>query len=132
MAWERSLEGCWAELWWGPAHVCYYLLWTWRWFHEPPLGWQVNSQRPITVDGVTRPAVPSHPKSSGPPTQSGGATAGALAQSVGVGPSAAKATATGSWGGIWLLQGVEESRAETRWHGCEHVGTAIGNASHDP
>ena len=56
------------------------------------------TSRPITVDGVTRPAVPSHPKSSGPPTQSGRATAGALAQSVGVGPSAAKARATGSWG----------------------------------
>ena len=51
----------------------------------------------ITIDGVTRPAVPSHPKSSGPPTQSRRATAGALARSVGVGRSAAKATATGAW-----------------------------------
>ena len=56
------------------------------------------TSRPIIVDGVTRPAVHSHPKSSGPATQSGRATAGALAQSVGVGASAAKATATGWWG----------------------------------
>ena len=54
------------------------------------------TSRPIIVDGVTRPAVPSHPKSSGPPTQSGRATA--LAQSVGVGASATKATAKGAWG----------------------------------
>ena len=56
------------------------------------------TSRTIAVGGVTRRAVPSHPKSSSPPTQSGRATAGALGRSVGVGPAAAKATATGSWG----------------------------------
>ena len=39
------------------------------------------TSRAITIDGVTRPAVPSHPKSSGPPKQRRRATAGAPARS---------------------------------------------------
>ena len=67
------------------------------------------TSRLTTFNGATRPAVAVRHKSSGPQTQSHGATVVALGQSVGVGPSVAEAMAMwcwGSWGPPSALAGV--------------------------